>query len=290
MVTGVQTCALPISQNGVFPPRSVQDLLPFLGEEYSLTERITTLQVLAEKGEAAAEATPHLMNLLEAEELLRLNSLYTLARIGESAVPALSADLRQRTQNRWNEGAVPMESSAYALAAIGKPAVPALLSLLEEESEWVQINAIFALGEIGSQAAEAVPALIEKLAHPSHPVVRTTLDALGQIRIGTRAALPAIEKLLLCSHPDWETPMLRQWSGQDQVRLNAVMALLRMGEEATEAETMVIRALNDVCGYVGGFGIEFLLRRQTPTALQAALHYLRAHRWDNTLKQGVRTY
>ena len=60
----------PFSQNGVFPPRSVQDLLPFLGEEYSLAERIATLQVLAEKGEAAAEAIPHLMNTCDADSCL----------------------------------------------------------------------------------------------------------------------------------------------------------------------------------------------------------------------------
>ena len=74
-----------------------------------------------------------------------------------------------------------MKNSAYALAAIGKPAVPALCSLLESGDEWTQINALFALGEMGTQARSAAGAVIGCLRSPAHPVVRTALDALGQI-------------------------------------------------------------------------------------------------------------
>ena len=49
-------------------------------------------------------------------------------------------------------------------------------------------------------------------------------------------------------------------------------------------------ALPDPRGYVGGFGVEALRRQNTPRALHAALDYLCAHRWDNMLKMGVRTF
>ena len=132
--------------------------------------------------------------------------------------------------------------------------------------------------------------MLRLLRHPSHAVARTVLDALGQIKIGTEAVLPEVRRLLTENNPEWERPLLRAWTGQDQVRLNAMMTLLRMGGASQEAEEIAAQALDDGCGYVGGFGTEFLLRRNTPTALRAALAYLQAHRWDNTLKRGVRTY
>ena len=73
-------------------------------------------------------------------------------------------------------------------------------------------------------------------------------------------------------------------------RVNAVTALLRIGDRSNEAEAVVIEALNDSCGYVGGFGVEYLLRLGTPNALKAAIAYLQAHRWDDSLMRGVRTF
>jgi HEAT repeat protein len=183
-----------------------------------------------------------------------------------------------------------MDDAAYALAAIGSPAVPNLIALLNHPSEWVQINAIFALGELGKRANAATDALIQKLTVPSHPVVRTALDALGQIGADEAALLPELRRLLLTSNPDWQEPLYRKWTGEDQVRINAISALLKLGWHSDDVISLVIASLNDPCGYVGGFGIEILERSGKPEALKAALHYLKAHRWDNTLGKGVRTY
>ena len=104
----------------------------------------------------------------------------------------------------------------------------------------------------------------------------------------------AIARLLLTENPDWQKPLYRAWTGQDQVRTNAMMALLRLNPGLNpgteEWIDLIIAALPDKCGYVGGFGVEILRRQNTPRALRAALDYLCAHRWDNTLKKGVRTF
>lgn len=255
-----------------------------------LQMRLAAAHSLAVMGPEAAEALPVLLTALEAEEPLRQTAIYSLAAIGAPAVGPLEERLRGCERNGWNEAAVVMEDAAYALAAIGNPAIPALIGLLVHSNPWVQINAAFALGEMGARAAEAVPALITLLGHPEHAVVRTTLDALGQIRTGAQAALPEIRRLLTESNPNWQSPLYRAWTGENQVRTNAMMTLLRMGDEAAGAEVWASAALNDACGYVGGFGIEYLLRRSTPEAQQAALRYLYTHRWDNTLRQGLRTY
>lgn len=204
------------------------------------------------------------------------------------------ADALQTGNGGWNEGAVVMEDAAYALAAIGKPAVRSLKNLMKSENEWARINAAFALGEMGSQARSAMKQLIGLLQDDSHAVVRTTLDAIGQIRAGSKAALPEIERLL-ASPPEafpeaWTTKQRRNWKALSQVRINAVMCLLRMGPEAKGAERWLWECLDDECGYVGGFGVEFLLRRGTPLARAAALGYLYRHRWDSTLRVGMRTF
>jgi hypothetical protein len=235
-------------------------------------------------------ALPELMAAMEGDDPARQNAIYTLAAIGEAAVEPLAADLAGRTKDGWNEGAFVMENSAYALAALGASAVPALIGLLDSGSEWVQINALFALGEIGTGAQAAYMPVLYKLQHSAHPVVRTALDALGQIGILTEDALPEFHRLLLVDNPVWQTPIRRAWTGQDQVRTNAMMALLRLNPRSEAWTDLIIAALPDACGYVGGFGVEILRRQNTPRALHAALDYLCAHRWDNTLKKGVRTF
>ena len=248
------------------------------------------------------EAINALLSLLVDEEPLRQAAIYSLANIGAAAVKPLSSHLESIAEELelagepcgWNEGAVVMEDFAYALAAIGGLAVPELVSLLQSSNEWVRINAVFALGEMGAQASAAIPSLIKLLHDESHSVVRTALDAIGQIRVGSSAALPEIKRLLASprsSFPEsWTAPQRRKWACLDQVRLNAVMALLRMGAEANGAEVWLGEFLDDDCGYVGGFGIEYLLRRNSAAAQDAVIDYLYRHRWDNTLRVGVRTY
>jgi len=242
-----------------------------------------------------------LINLFNAEEPVRQAAIYNLACVGAPAVEHLLKELTRPLPNKsssasscWNEGAVVMEDAAYTLAAIGMPAVTGLTNMLGSKSDWVRINAAFALGEIGTDACAAMPALVRLLRDDSHAVVRTALDAIGQIRIGACAALPEIERLLTApinSFPaDWVAPQRRKWTCLGQVRLNAVMALVRMGIEADRAEEWLPEVLDDECGYVGGFGIEYLLRRNTPSAQYAALQYLYRHRWDNSLRVGMRTF
>lgn len=247
-------------------------------------------QTLLPKTEGIAiEGIPALLTAMESDPFPRLNALYTLASLGETAVAPLCAELASKQESRWAESAVVMENVAYALAAIGAPAVSGLIALLDSPSEWVQINALFALGEIGTRAKEAIPAVIAKLRHSAHPVVRTALDALGRMGAGAQA-LPEIRRLLAESNSDWQEPLYRKWTGENQVRLNAMMTLLCTPEPSRELLQTVADALNDPCGYVGGFGVEILLRHPTQDGLRAALAYLQAHRWDNTLNRGIRTY
>jgi HEAT repeat protein len=235
-----------------------------------------------------AEAAALLIRTMGEAEPARQNAIYMLAQLGAPAIPLLVDELLCGPTSGWSESATVMENATYALAAMGEPAVGSLTRLLSHEDEWVRINAIFALGEIGKAARPAIEMLCAALQDPSYAVVRTALDAIGHIGGDPAQIVPAIEAVLTRSDPEWQTPIERNWSAQDQVRINAVMALVRLGYP--EAIPLVAGILDDPCGYVGGFGIEYLLRQGTPESLEAASEYLYRHRWDNTLQSGIRTY
>jgi len=234
-------------------------------------------------------STTNLIACWNEDPYTRLRSIYTLASAGSSAVGPLCADLATHTDSRWAESAVVMENAAYALAALGEAAVPSLIALLEDPNDWVQINVLFALGEIGPRARSAASAVIARLQHASHPVVRTALDAVGQMQLGNNA-LPEIRRLLSESNPDWQEPLYRKWTGEDQVRMNAMMALLRTPSPCRSIIYAAAQSLNYPCGYVGGFAVEILLRHPTPEGMRAAIDYLQTHRWDSCLNRGIRTY
>lgn len=188
---------------------------------------------------------------------------------------------------RWNERAVVMEDAAYAFAAQGAAAVPTLVELLEHADPWVRINAAFALGEIGPPARQSIPALARCLDSPLQQEVRQTLDALTAIGGALAPALPRIERLLTRSNPRWQAPqVMRGWSGEDQVRLNAAFALLgaaTAGEDPGAIERIAKACLGDKNGYVSAVATETLARIGTPSACAAALRFLAERRWDDTL-------
>ncbi len=253
-------------------------------------DRVAAIQSLAALGENAESAIPALIAAWGGGEAVRQNAIYALGAIGAQAVGPLAADLARRTESGWNEEAVPLEDAAYALSAVSGPAAPALAELLNHENEWVRINALFALGEMGAEARSSLTGVIAALRDPSHRVVRTALDALGQIGDVGEEALPELRRLLMQSNPGWQEPLHNQWTGENQVRVNAMTALLRSGNDSDEATDIVAAALDDPCGYVGGLGVEFLLRHRTPHGIDAALVHLQSHRWDSSLNRGIRTY
>ncbi len=238
------------------------------------------------------EALPALVACLNSDcPETRLNAIYALGSIGSPAVAPLADALRtsgnqeDATSKGWNEGAVAMDDAAFAPTAAGVHAVPALLALLQDSSEWVRINAAFALGELNSAAADAVPALLRCLNDRSHQVVRTATDALGSIRERGAMFIPELGRLLSVERPDWSEELRRGWTAKDQVRTNSAMAFCRLGTAAATYEDVLIEALDDPCGHVAAFALLALERIGSPEAMAAVLSYLKSRRWDESITQ-----
>jgi HEAT repeat protein len=65
---------------------------------------------------------------------------------------------------------------------LGPAAVPALAEALKNQNADIRQSAAFALGEIGSAAADAVPALVEALKDQYIDVRQSAADALESLR------------------------------------------------------------------------------------------------------------
>ena len=189
---------------------------------------------------------------------------------------------------RWNERAIVMDDAAYALTAVGPDAVEPLCALLDSTDPWILINAVFALGELGFHATKALPQLARLLSHPTQQVVRQTLDAIGSIGVGIDCTLPAIDELLHTTREGWNQPeVMRGWTGVDQVRMNAVSALLtaiNYPQNDLEAiENILVKALKDRNGYVQAIACEGLARMESPSSKQAAMQFLFDRRFDESV-------
>ena len=256
-----------------------------------LDERLAAANKLAAMRSNAAAAIPAFIALLDDDhQAARIVAAYALGAIGKGAVEPLAeylrvcGDIPKTSTTRWNEGKIAMEPAAHALAAIGRPAIPALRDLLANGSEWTRINAAFALGEMDSAAAVAIPDLVARLKYPSHRLVRTVLESLGIIRKNVFAT--DVSPFLSNGHRSWNKVLTRDWTARDQVRTNAAMACVRLGKAAEPAESALVEALDDPCGYVGAYAMYALQNVGTPSALAAVQDYLLSQRWDPSLREG----
>ena len=202
---------------------------------------------------------------------------------------------KKTTERRWNEMAVVMEDEAYALAAMGKQAITNVLPLLKYEDPWIQINAIFILGEIGYESEEVVEAISKLLDSPHQQVVRQALDTLScmpnQIN---ENCLSFISNLLEKKPNDWLKVLVnRGWTALDQINFNASMLLLNCtfsGKHKKELEEILTKLLNFSTGYSAKVASQGLINLKTPTALNSAITYLSDRAWDETLIPATKRY
>ena len=258
-----------------------------------LDTRISAMHSIATSVDLSA--IPTLIERLNCDlQWERLTAIYTLGALGQPAVDPLVTALKDSangeagdpTNEIWNENSILMNDASFALAAIGEPSLDSLIGLLDDSSEWVRINAAFALGEMDSAAAKAVPALTRCLDDESHCVVRTATEALGTIKQNSEQFIPSLGRLLKGGRPEWQTIIRRDWSPYDQVRVNAALAFARLGKDASSAEEILIDKLADPNGYVAAFVLDALRRIGTPLAMESAMEYLMSRRWDESIRIG----
>lgn len=197
--------------------KAVPYLISFLKSEETQSAAV---DALGDIGKEAQAAIPDLIELLDVNH----DAKFTLAEIGETAVPALSKALKDKSKNV-------RQNAAIALSRIGKKAkaaVPNLIEALKDSDGQVRSYAAEALAEIGKEARAAVPLLIALLKKDgTSDVRRNAAAALGKIGEEPQEAVPVLIEAL---------------QEDDNVNDDATWALGRFGKAAVPS---LIEALKD---------------------------------------------
>lgn len=222
-----------------------------------LAALLIALPVAAQPRESADLVKPYVKALESPRKDLRLEAikkLGTLGRAASAAVPALATLLREADDTV-------AQAAAKALAQIGPPAVPDLVIAADAPKAGTRHRAVWALGQMGPDAARAVEVLQRALSDANPKLRAAAVHALGEIG---PAAEPAIRDLFgRLGDPDLEVrrqaaqalqnagaaavPGIRELLQHDDftIRLAAVQTALLLGPDAHALIPDLTRAVND---------------------------------------------
>ncbi len=193
-------------------PQATEPLLALLAAPGRISPSLVT-EALGEIGDRRA-LTPLIACLKEADMSTRLAALKALGSIGDNraakpvaeflndpdkgirgaAAEALKKFNWQPEDPRGKVQVALMLGDRDRLLKMGKTAVPPLVAMLLDKDESTRLEAIGALGNLGSDAEEAVVPLCSRLTSESEKEVIAVLKALGSIG-DDRAAKPVAELL-----------------------------------------------------------------------------------------------
>ena len=246
------------------------------GEDHHV--RAEAVADIARLGADAVSAAADLVELLgDDNEAVGLNAAYTLAHLGESGVAPLVAAMRGDDgqnvddarcfidEGQKSELEMVARNAAHGLVAAGLPAVPALLECARDGGPRVRKYALFALGELETDAPEVVDALVAGCRDEDPAVRLNAVESLG-LKNGTPPAAA-------------ETLAAALFDADDEVRFNASLALARLGPAAAPATDALVEALRDGNRYTMGYAVEALERIGTPEAERALIRFLKIARW-----------
>jgi HEAT repeat protein len=202
-----------------FAPASATSSIQALARALKDTDpnvRIEAVNALAELGPAAAETVPALLDALDSNAKLTLES----------------QDFQMAV--------------ARALTRIGKPAVPALVRTIGESEKWqVRSAAVRAIADMRRGAIDAVPGLVEILKGSGVKFTRAGGDAARALAGIGKPAVPELIELVKDSIPI-ETPNIFESHHRKMALHHAARALGQIGPDAVDAAPTLAAALKDV--------------------------------------------
>ena len=233
---------------------------------------------VARLGADAVPAAAALVGLLgDDNEAVGLNAAYALAHMGEAGVVPLVEAMRDDDgenvddarcfidEGQKSELEMVARNAAHGLVATGLPAVPALLECARDGGPRVRKYALFALGELDTDAPEVIDALVAGCRDDDPAVRLNAVEALGLKQGVPAGAAEALARAL--------------FDEDDEVRFNASLALARLGPDAAPATAALVEALRDGNRYTAGYAVEALERIGTPEAMRILVRFLKIARW-----------
>ena len=152
--------------------------------------------VLADYGQKAAEALPHLERLLADDEFNRVTAVHAVLCIAPSRTEELTPILAEALSNGDKTVRHRAAQVLGDIPAAGALAIQSLVQALDDEDEIVRLTVLNTLDNIGTAAAPATPVLVKILAD-SDDIIERGFAALVLGSIGPPAE-EAIPQLLKC--------------------------------------------------------------------------------------------
>jgi HEAT repeat protein len=139
-------------------------------------------------------------------------------------------------------------AAADGLTMAGGVAVPALIEAMNHQDAIVNNRAVFALARL-HPFGDAVPGLLAALEHRNHTIRKWALSVV--IDLQGRG-------VTITSHELIDTLGLRLADGDDEIRLQAAIALVNLKEGAARARPALLKAAEDPNSMVGQYAREAL--------------------------------
>jgi HEAT repeat protein len=224
-------------------PRAIPSLAEFLEHEQSMKKDWPNLA----SDEMIGVLKIAIEQLLKASQKPRTVKSTRKSKRAENAYGIYSSLIKSLSSSDGSK----RQEAAEKLAGAGKDAVSPLIEALTDKHPGVRAGAAYALGKIGD--LQAAPPLIDHLQDPNENVRSITASALG--RLGDPRAGVPLSKILKDSYADARlmasrslaniaktlrtkgetgpvSPLIEALDDQDKrIRLNAVIALARIGDE-----------------------------------------------------------
>ena len=189
------------------------------------------LELLAREGPAAEAAVPHLVTAMSyySKDPASADLIpKTLVKIGEPAVPHLTAVLNDPAQSAWH---LPILDSLKDFGPKAEAALPSLIKILETSDEDRRSRAVQVFGVLGSAGNKAVPELRKLLKSEKPDVQRHAANALGLMGLTAKPALPDLIGLF--------------GGDNEQLRVVAIRAVAGVGKDAVEPLTVSLKDPRD---------------------------------------------
>ena len=158
--------------------------------------RGTAAMVLADYGQKAAEALPHLERLLGEGELTRVTVVHAILCIAPGRTEELTPILAEALSNGDKMVRQRAAQVLGDIPAAGALAIQSLVQALGDEDDTVRLTVLNTLNNIGTAAAPATPALVKILADSDDIIERGIVGSVLS-SIGPPAG-EAVPQLLKC--------------------------------------------------------------------------------------------
>jgi len=206
--------------------RAVEPLLYALAHE-GVREAMGALARFKEE-----RAIPHIVRRLE-DPCDRAAAADALLAFGRTAVPALTATLRERRPSPDDEAPMSIERRTEAARLLGiigdRSVVPQLCSCLDDPAALVQLEAGLALATlmVRDTPDRALAIIAQGLANPGPAIAMRCMDAL--VEAGDRS----IPHLLTVGPPRRTAAVGPRRPGDDTLQVSVIEILERIGSEAS---------------------------------------------------------